>query len=300
MIWIDSDGGVDDALAIAVACKIVSGHKIAFSTVFGNVSARQAAHNIRTLLHRLGVDAPILVGAERASDGFAQSATDIHGLDGLGNVIGEVRPDEQFDSLSESIESPLERARWLNEDVHILSIGPATNIPSIARMLGSERISGITMMTGAIFDKGNITEDAEFNAYNDPIALANILHSGIPITIVPLDICRKLIFRREDLTSLSTFGAAAPMLSEAHKFYMASYEQAEGISGCFPHDTIALLSMLYPSKFNFWRIPFDVDSSTDHRGQLRFDINGAYHARFCLGGDLRWVRQFMRSWSILA
>jgi purine nucleosidase len=297
MIWIDTDGGVDDALAIAAVAKIVSERDLVFSTVFGNVSARQAAHNVSKLLQLLHIDAPIFVGADRASDNFVRYATDIHGPDGLGDAVGEVGPDEQLTVLSHDLPQFSKRRGHDTESINILSIGPATNIPLIATSLGSKRVSGITMMTGAIFDRGNITEHAEFNLYNDPDALTDVLALGVPVTIVPLDICRKVIFNREDLPSLSAFGSAEELLTEAHRFYMASYQKTDGIRGCFPHDTIALLSMMYPSKFDFWNIPFDLENSGERRGKMQFRVNGKHHARFCLGGDLLWVRQLMNSWS---
>lgn len=299
MIWIDTDGGVDDALAIAAAARIVPAGDLIFSTVFGNVSARQAAHNVQALLDLLGVVAPILVGAERASDGFVRHATDIHGADGLGDAAGAVGDSECFASLEQDL-SRLERSAGAEDLLKILSIGPATNIPAIARFHGMKRISNVTMMTGVIFDRGNITESAEFNLYNDPRALADVLALGIPVTIVPLDICRKILFDEANLPGLAAFGPAQALLEQAHRFYMASYRDTDGVSGCFPHDTIALLSMMYPSKFDFWDLSFDLEDSGERRGQMRFRTDGPHRARFCLGGDLRWVRQLLSSWSFPA
>jgi inosine-uridine nucleoside N-ribohydrolase len=297
MIWIDTDGGVDDALAIAVATKLTAASDLTLSSVFGNVSATQAAYNVQSLLRLLKINLPVCVGANAALDGFAQDATNIHGADGLGNVVGSVGADQKFELLTPKLSQLGKQSVGASSATHILGIGPATNIPSIAAALGSKRIAGITLMTGAIFDRGNITEHAEFNLYNDPQALAETLRSGSPVTIVPLDICRKVIFNLSDLPSLSAFGPAQEMLSRAHKFYMASYRESDAIDGCFPHDAIALLSMMYPSKFEFWNLSFDLDFSGERRGKMRFNAEGKYHARFCLGGDLRWLRRLLNSWA---
>jgi inosine-uridine nucleoside N-ribohydrolase len=300
MIWIDTDGGVDDALAIAVASKLVKGRDLAFSTVFGNVSARQAAHNVRALLQLLDLDAPLFLGADRASDDFVVSATHIHGADGLGGAVGEVEIGARFPSLHRELLDFVKRRQIDEGGVHILGIGPATNIPLIVKSIGPDRICGITVMAGALFDRGNITEDAEFNLYSDPSALTNVLSLGVPVTIVPLDLCRKIVFRRDDVASLMAFGNAGQLLVDAHRFYMASYEKNDGIYGCFPHDTIALLSLLYPSRFDFWELSFDIDASDAHRGKMRFRPEGKYRARVCLGGELSWVRKLTRSWVLPA
>jgi inosine-uridine nucleoside N-ribohydrolase len=300
MIWIDTDGGVDDALAIAAAAKLVAGSDLVFSTVFGNVSARQAACNVQRLLQLLDVTAPVLVGAERASDGFVHYATEVHGADGLGNSVGAVGADTQFAPLADEIGKIAGRLKRDSDPIRILGIGPATNIPAIAGAIGAKKIGGITLMSGAVFDRGNITEHAEFNLYNDPDALAQTLALGVPVTIVPLDICRKVIFNRADLAGLSAFGPAQDLLTRAHQFYMSSYRETEGIDGCFPHDIITLLSMIYPSRFEFWNIPFDLDTSGQRRGSMRFHVNGKHQARFCLGGDLAFVRRLLGAWSFPA
>jgi inosine-uridine nucleoside N-ribohydrolase len=300
MIWIDTDGGVDDALAIAAAGKLVAGSDLVFSTVFGNVSARQAAHNVQRLLQLLDVTAPVLRGAECASDGFVHYATEVHGADGLGNSVGAVGADTQFAALADELPKIAERLKRETDPIRILGIGPASNIPAIAEAIGAKSIGGITVMAGAIFDRGNITEHAEFNLYDDPDALAQTLALGVPVTIVPLDICRKIIFNRADLAGLSAFGPAQEMLTRAHQFYMSSYRETEAIDGCFPHDLIALLSMIYPSRFEFSDIPFDLETSGPRRGKMRFQVSGKHHARFCLGGDLAWVRRLLRTWSFPA
>jgi inosine-uridine nucleoside N-ribohydrolase len=297
-IWIDTDGGVDDALAIATATRLVAGGDLVCSTVFGNVSARQAACNVQKLLQLLEVSVPVMVGAERASDGFVRYAADVHGADGLGNSIGAVAADVSFASLARELPGISQRLKHQNDPIRILGLGPGTNIPAIVKAVGAEQIGGITLMTGVIFDRGNITDHAEFNLYNDPAALLQTLDLGIPVTIVPLDICRKIIFSRADLVGLAAFGAAQEMLTRAHEYYMAGYRETEGIDGCFPHDTVALLSMIYPSRFEFYNIPFDIEVTGEHRGKMRFDPGGKHQARFCLGGDLAWVRRLMCSWSL--
>lgn len=297
MIWVDTDGGVDDALAISLLCRLLRHDEIAISTVFGNVSAKQAAHNVSVLLEKLGTDVSIAVGSEASIDSFARNATSIHGNDGMGNVVGSPKHMQSFVKLADRLKD-IQRSCNRRAPLTILGIGPATNIPSLISAYGARYVTTIVMMCGTIFDRGNITPDAEFNLYNDPLSFAETLESGPPVTIVPLDLCRKIIFQRSALHALSAFGSASELLVRAHDFYMTSYKNTDYIDGCFPHDTIALLVALYPSKFMSWTLRFNLEFSGSKRGAMRFSDNGKYTARFCLGGDLSWVRALLNTWQI--
>jgi inosine-uridine nucleoside N-ribohydrolase len=151
-------------------------------------------------------------------------------------------------------------------------------------------------MSGAFFDRGNITDCAEFNAYNDPQALAAVLSAGVPVTLVPLDLCRKVLLTLDHIRaySASTLVDGAP-ITAALQEYAKAYEHWEGIKGCFPHDAIALLVMLRPDQFFIIDAEVSVDANADNRGCTRVNAIGGSraNARLALGGDLKWVRQMI-------
>ena len=298
MIIIDSDGGVDDLLCLVMASRLVARDIGGVTAVFGNVNVDQAASNI---IYSLGlVNPPITpllgLGAKEASDGFRQFATTIHGLDGLGGAR-TIRPQTATPSTVMSLaefagrlSDRLDRSR---QKVDLLGVGPATNIPVLIEKLGAESINRIVLMSGAFFDYGNITNWAEFNAYNDPQALVDTLATGIPLTVVPLDLCRKVLLtcERIDALSAATVVEGRPMAAALREYAKAN-ERREGVRGCFPHDAVALLVMLRPDQFYLVDAEVSVDLNAARRGCTRLRAVGGSgaNARVALGGRLRWVR----------
>jgi inosine-uridine nucleoside N-ribohydrolase len=297
MIIIDSDGGVDDLLCLAMASRLVAKEIGGITAVFGNVSVDQAARNIIYSLALVNPPAQLLLGlgAKEAGDGFSQLATAIHGPDGLGGARA-VRPQDagasQVISLEEFADRISDRLNQLQQKVDLLGVGPATNIPVLIKRLGVKRINRIVLMSGAFFDYGNVTNWAEFNAYNDPQALADTLAAGIPVTLVPLDLCRKILLTSD---RIDAFAAATvvdgPVMAAALREYVKANERQGGIRGCFPHDAIALLVLLRPDQFYLVEGEVSVDADAE-RGRTRLNtISGSnVNARVALGGRLKWVR----------
>jgi inosine-uridine nucleoside N-ribohydrolase len=298
VIIIDSDGGVDDLLCLAMASRLAAKDIEGITAVFGNVSVDQAASNIIYSLALVNPPVkPLLgIGAKTALDGFSEPATTIHGSDGLGGARA-IRPQAastsnvvSLDAFAKAVSEKLDQ---LQQKVDLLGVGPATNIKYLIDKLGVRRINRIVLMSGVFFDYGNITSWAEFNAYNDPQALAATLASGIPLTLVPLDLCRKILltFDRIDAFAVAKFVEGRPMVA-ALREYAKSVERREGVKGCFPHDAIALLVMLRPDQFFLVDAEVSVDVNAESRGRTRLKAIGEsrVNAHVALGGRLRWVR----------
>jgi inosine-uridine nucleoside N-ribohydrolase len=298
VIIIDSDGGVDDLLCLVMASRLAAKDIEGITAVFGNVSVDQAASNIIYSLALVNPSVkPLLgLGAKAALDGFSQPATTIHGPDGLGGARA-IRPQtagaSNVVSLDTFAKAVAEKLDQLQQKVDLLGVGPATNIKYLIDKLGVSRINRIVLMSGVFFDYGNITSWAEFNAYNDPQALAAALASGIPLTLVPLDLCRKVLLTsdRIDVFATAKFVEGMPMVA-ALREYAKSVERREGVRGCFPHDAIALLVMLRPDQFFLVDAEVSVDVNAETRGRTRLKAIGQsrVNAHVALGGRLRWVR----------
>jgi inosine-uridine nucleoside N-ribohydrolase len=298
VIIIDSDGGVDDLLCLMMASRLVAKRIEGITAVFGNVGVDQAVRNIVYSLALVNPPVkPLLgLGAKEALDGFSEPATTIHGPDGLGGAR-VIRPQSAtashvipLDAFAETIS---ERLDQLQQKVDLLGVGPATNIKYLIDKLGVRRINRIVLMSGAFFDYGNVTSWAEFNAYNDPQALAAVLAAGIPLTLVPLDLCQKVLLTSDhiDAFAAALFVEGIP-LAAALREYAKAFERWEGVRGCFPHDAIALLVMLRPDQFFLVDAEVSVDLNTESRGRTRLKTIGGprVNARVALGGRLRWVR----------
>jgi purine nucleosidase len=298
VIIIDSDGGVDDLLCLAMASRLAANELEGITAVYGNVSVDQALSNIIYSLALVHPPVkPLLgLGAKEALDGFSATATAIHGPDGLGGARA-IRPQNTSASAAVTLhtfaETISERLDHLRQKVDLLGIGPATNVQYLIDKLGVRRINRIVLMSGVFFDYGNITNWAEFNAYNDPQALAGALASGIPLTLVPLDLCRKVLLTCDhiDAFAAAAFVEGTPVAA-ALREYANAFERWEGVRGCFPHDAVALLVMLRPDQFFLVDAEVSADVDAENRGRTRLKAIGGsrVNARVALGGRLRWVR----------
>lgn len=292
---IDTDMGVDDGLALALADALLR-EVVAISTVFGNVPVGVATRNaliFRSLLGRADTW-NVLQGAANASDGFFADAHSIHGDDGLGGATRAVEP-ALLDHLAREPVTALGDAKLQCEaPVTIIGLGPATNIPGLVQRYGRSAIEKIVLMSGAFFDRGNVTSHAEFNAYCDPLALQATLDLGIPVTMVPLDVCRKVQLARATVAAYMRFDSseATKLIVASHMSYMDAYQKTEAIDGCFPHDAITVLVALVPERFFKVSGNVTVESGSDLRGRTSAALKDS-HVKIVTGGELHWVREIL-------
>lgn len=302
---IDTDMGVDDSLALAVANALLGSSLTAISTVFGNVDVITATRNALILrrLFKRADDLVVVSGAPCASDGFQIDARAMHGDDGIGGAtrsmttsfLGDVDSEvSELDTIStlDSIPSPGGK-----DKIVIIGLGPATNLPRIAERYGPANIERIVLMTGVFLDVGNITPNAEFNAHLDPLALNVVVSLGIPITIVPLDLCRKIQLSRTLLTSLlrPESSPLSRLIFDSHMTYMDSYRKWEGIDGCFPHDAIAVLAAIAPEWLYLVPVSMSADCGSRSRGLISFTVDPSSHVTVAFGGTLKSLRAKLES-----
>jgi inosine-uridine nucleoside N-ribohydrolase len=299
---IDTDMGVDDLLALVVAARLFGTSLVAVSTVFGNVAVEVATRNALIVRHLLGrqTSLDIFQGASSALDGFCSDAREIHGDDGLGGATAALDPE-----LLRAIErDPKPRAisdngtvRSRQPAITLVGLGPATNIPQLIDLYGKENIERIVLMSSVFFDCGNVTPDAEFNAHCDPYALRITLDSGLPVTLVPLDVCRKVQLSRTAVRSYSATDNSPLMqlVISSHMRYMDGYQEAEGIDACFPHDAIAVLAARMPERFWRTRGKVHVDVANQKRGRTTISLDSSSTVEVVTGGNLKWVRDGLAS-----
>lgn len=292
----DTDMGADDALALYLASRWISDDLIIL-TCFGNVPEDQAYENAFLLNKSFGLGAPIYRGAKRSMSPIETDAKEVHGADGLGGATIGLRerhgmaPDDAqgFEGFE---------AHLANYDsVDWLAIGPATNLANILETGVAAKLENVMLMSGSFFDPGNISPYAEFNAYADPVAVGRVVSSGVPLTMVPLDICKKVQLHVSELkTSFSAYGeSAAVPLTRAHEHYCRHYLEWEGFEGCFPHDSIALYIMLKDDHITFAQGTISVETAGKRAGAttLTPSTNGPH--KVALGGNLKMMRQSLLS-----
>jgi purine nucleosidase len=291
---IDTDMGVDDGLALMVADALLPDIS-AISCVFGNVPVETAIRNALLFRELLGRSDSwrVLSGADHATSREQQNALDVHGDDGLGGATKNLDPMILKKIANAEIARLEDVDRKTKGPVTIIGIGPATNIPKLVTLYGRSNIEKIVLMAGSFFDVGNITQNAEFNAFSDPEAFEDTINIGVPVIVVPLDICRKVQLSRIVMKSYGHNSKApiAKLLMDAHMSYMDFYQKVEGIDGCFPHDSVAVLAAFRPEHFFSLRGVVTIDNA----GQTVFERDDNSHVEIFTGGNLRWVRETIKT-----
>lgn len=243
-VLIDADPGHDDALAILLAARTTALHAV--TTVHGNAPLTRTTENARAVLEIGGLrHVPVAAGAARPLVREPRHAPEVHGLTGLD---GPDMPQPTVPVLDESaVDVILDRSRSV-ADLHVVAIGPLTNLalafqrdPDLA-----SRLARVTLMGGSL-TWGNITPAAEFNIFCDPEAAAIVFGSGVPITMVGLNVTMQVIATPERRAEIRHLGgrvatAAADMLDH----YGVGEAQYSGLPGGAMHDPLAVAALVAP------------------------------------------------------
>ncbi|HIF43244.1 MAG TPA: nucleoside hydrolase [Dehalococcoidia bacterium] len=200
---IDTDPGVDDAVAILMALAVPEIKILGLTTVGGNVPLARTTRNALALLQAAGrSDIPVAKGASRPLRGRFKYAPQFHGPGGLSHRL----PDPSVDPVTKGAVEFLYDQVTADEpgEVTVVALGPLTNIAQLfwERPFALEQAKNIIVMGGAVNAPGNVTPKAEFNIYSDPVAAEVVIASGLPITLVDLAACRQVGISREQAMGL--------------------------------------------------------------------------------------------------
>jgi len=250
----------------------------AITTVCGNVEVSQCTQNAYTVLEKFG-RAPfvsVAQGAARPLQRRLVTATEVHGRDGLGNVgrPGRHRVQPVGRSATELI---LEMCRSFGRKLTIIALGPLTNLArawkSDPRML--KRVGRVITMGGAFNVPGNTGPVAEFNYFVDPEAAHIILHSGLPILVIPLDVTQQVVLMRSEVLDHAERSGAAShrFLERMTRFYFRYHVAAEGFDGGYMHDPVAVGCAADPGLVRTREMVVDVERKGEFtRGMTVADL----------------------------
>jgi inosine-uridine nucleoside N-ribohydrolase len=238
---IDSDPGLDDALAIGLAVARPELDLLAVTTVGGNADVRHCTTNALRLLHVYGApDVPVAEGAAGALFGSIVRATEIHGEAGIGNTV--LPPSTATVAAEGAVDLIARILREHPEPVVLAPVGPLTNIALLLRLHPelASRIAHVCLMGGSIGD-GNTTVSAEFNIYADPEAAAIVFESGLPITMMGLDVTHQAILLPPAGARLRALGTrSGAVAAELVDYALQREGQWYGTPRMSVHDAVAI------------------------------------------------------------
>ena len=295
---IDTDPGVDDAVALLLALRSPEVRLDAVTTVFGNVELATTTANALRLLTLGGRrDVPVAAGAERPlvhPQPFR--ADEWHGADGLGGHADRL-PEPSFAAdARDAVTLLADVLGGATEPVTIAAIGPLTNIALLlaAHPSLTPRIGRLVVMGGAL-GGGNTTPAAEFNVWSDPEAARRVLvEEPVPTTVVPLDLTMRGWVDAAWLDALAAGGEQGAVLAAVLQHYRARYRAFYGRDGVVIHDALAVLEAAVPGTLRTTPLPLEV--ACDHgpaRGAViadRYGTTGGRVVDVALDADLPAVR----------
>lgn len=271
-IIIDTDPGVDDAMAILFALNSPEVELVGLTTIYGNVYTDLATQNALRLVEFAGrPDIPVAHGANLPLVVSLESVADfVHGSDGLGNTNPPPphgtpvdRPAAQF-IVDTVMANP--------GQITLVPIGPLTNI-ALALALEpriAQNVAGVVIMGGAATVNGNVTPAAEANIIHDPHAADAVFTAGWPLTMVGLDVTMKTMMTGDYLAALggSKFGDFIVGIS---RFYFDFHRQMYGMNAIHTHDPSAIAYVVDPTLFTTERAPIRVVTEGMAAGQTLMD-----------------------------
>jgi len=263
-IIIDTDPGTDDALAIFLALNSPELKIEALTAVAGNVPLELTLPNALRLLEvAKRTDIPVAAGADRPLARHLVTAAYAHGENGLGGIQF---PEPVTQAVAETATQLIRRiVRESPNQIGIVAIGPLTNIPTAFRedpeLAGL--IAHLTIMGGSL-SGGNISPAAEFNMYVDPEAAQIVFRSGVPLTMVGLDVTRRAMLREEHIRKLEASqkpeGRAAGQIARAS---MNHLQMTHGVAGPAMHDSLAMATLVDPSIIMLEDFRVEIETAGD-------------------------------------
>ena len=285
-IFVFTDPGIDDALALAMITRSTTPRLIGACGVDGNVPSLLSSSNLAGLLTLFGAkDIPVF--RSDVDDPVHEYPTHVHGKNGLGNVRILKPRFRKGQNLASFLSS---QGRF-----QILSLGPLTAVASLLRTSPQivSQISRCVIMGGG-FGKGNVTPYAEFNVHSNPEAAGEVFRSNVTKLLVPLDVTEKVRLYGGDLERLKRSGNSPVSKSIAGmlRFYFNFEKKKKGFLGGYMHDPSAFVAMIHPELFEFRRAEVTVDTVGKTRGRTIAKFSRSRHAStwIALGVDEPAVR----------
>lgn len=296
-IIIDTDPGIDDAVALAIALYSEKLDVRLITTIAGNVSLQKVTTNALRLLKFFGKNVPVALGADRPLIKAPIDASDIHGSTGMDGFEFE-EPTEDLVLKEHAVNAMRRVIMESDEPITLVPIGPLTNIALLLKMYPEvkEKIAEIVLMGGST-TRGNMGVMSEFNIFADPEAAKIVFSAGLPVVMVGLDVGLKALVYPEDSAELKVMNETGNMIYQLFQKYRGGSMK----TGLKMYDSCAIAYLLQPEMFQVVDTFVDVELNgsltagctvVDLKGYLKQPSN----AKVCVDLDPDMFKQwFMES-----
>jgi purine nucleosidase len=231
--------------------------------VHGNCSAEQGTVNALSVLELAKAEhIPVAKGCELPLVQPSLLAPETHGNTGLG--YAKLPEPGSRPIVQHGCDFLIEQIMSNPGEITLVAIGPLTNVALAVREEPrfAQAVKEVFIMGGALRHEGNTTPLAEFNTYVDPHAAHIVYHSGMPITLTPLDVTYQCVLLAEDVARLQKIDSPIPnFIADATRFYMEFHDEFQGIQGCVINDPLTLALTFAPDLCDYEEYYVDVDLS---------------------------------------
>ncbi len=262
-IIIDTDPGIDDALAFLLALASPEIKLEALTTTQGNVTLETATRNALAILELAQAGGvPVVAGSVVPLVQPLRASAHVHGQSGVGNAK---LPDPKNKPVEQhAVDYLIERVLAEPNELSIFPIGPLTNIAMAIRKEPklAKAVKELVIMGGAVLEHGNVTPQAEFNIYVDPHAAHIVFHSGIPITLIPLDVTHKCLLKPIHINRLLQVNSPITRFIKSAVETCFAHSKSYGGEGCAMHDPLTLATVIAPELLTLKELYVEVDHSS--------------------------------------
>ncbi len=265
-VIIDTDPGIDDSIALYVAHKLLSDKIVGMIASYGNLPLTTTENNLKNLAKLYKIECPLYSGADKPMKKDFQTAANIHGDNGIGG-IKLTQSDAKLGSLSD-----LAQAILFADKTDYIVLGPMTNLAMLLEKFPQikSHIGKVVVMGGGI-NEYNMPGHSEFNFHCDPYSADFVMHQGLDVAVIPLDVTSKVYFDYEQIDELfppqdDVTSVINPMLKFCHKT-----NTDFGEAGAVMHDATAVIYYCTPELFFMVKTALYVSEDEQSYGRCVLD-----------------------------
>lgn len=267
-VLIDTDPGIDDALALVLAMRSPALDVRAITVVAGNVPLGTCTDNALRILNVLDPPTvpPVFEGCADPLSPRAARAEHVHGGDGLGGASATYPQGGLSPRPGHAADAMIAMAREFGGDLSIIALGPLTNVATAVRRdpRAMARLREVIVMGGSLHGRGNATPAAEFNFYSDPLAARIVVRSDLRVMLVGLDVTERARLGRarfQQALAAMPYTPLRAFLGDVSGPYFDFCKKFEGGDCCALHDPLAVAAAIDPSLISTEKVGCDVVTS---------------------------------------